>query len=336
MSESMRRTTRRVKKPLSNKAEKTPRDGKRSVSLPPITMKTDKTMWKSNSVPGWHKRPRSLEPVGDTFRTGRSKSTNGKTKLFKPCTTTHKDVWSIYNVKPRLPTPYRPESSVSRTSSRASRPGSSTSRIQEWHKGSVTAYDTISQRSMRADNIVKKFVSITNKFDRDAEKARKEKERKSREQRQKFLKDLKERRKDFAMRNYKRVDQQFVTPKVLEYEKDERDGYGLPQYLLLDIKYPTSKKKPNSTKTSKTQTPRVQKHSQLPPSTYYGVKTEDKSTRQKNTSTNNARSVSRPKNYQELYKIYCIPGPNKLRDWAKEENAALAIGKSKLSVHCLS
>jgi hypothetical protein len=190
----------------------------------------------------------------------------------------------------------------------------------------MTAYDTISHRSLRENNMVKKFVSITNKFDRDAEKVRKERERRNKEQRQKLLKDLKDRRKDFAMKNYKRVEQQFVTSRVLEYEKDGRDSYGLPQYLLYDIKYPKSNKKPNSSKTS--QTPKVQRHSQLPPSTPYSVQPEGNSTRQKNTSRDKSRSVSRPKNYNELYKVYCIPG-NKLRDWAKEENAALAIGKLK-------
>ncbi|XP_062600716.1 uncharacterized protein LOC134262359 [Saccostrea cucullata] len=251
---------------------------------------------------------------------------------FKPHTTSQSELWSIYNAKPRFPTPYRPDSSFSMKSN-SSRPSSRSSSIQKWHKDTEAAYDTVSQRSLRFEKHVKKLASVTTKFDRDAERARKERERKNKEDREKVLRDLRERRKDFAVRNYKRVHQQFVSPKVLEHERDERNSYGLPKYLLFDVKHPKAKPKSDN---SKSQTPRAQKHSQLPASTKIALKTDKKTQQQKNYTTSRSgdfRSASRQKEYQELYKIYCIPGNSRLRDWAKEENAALAIAFNRRSRH---
>ncbi|XP_061182614.1 probable ATP-dependent RNA helicase DDX23 [Saccostrea echinata] len=316
--------------PTMTKKEKTGRDGKRSVSLPPL--KTERSTRKANRVPEWNKRPWSLEPSRDIYKTEQSRSTRDKKSNFKPHTTSQKDLWSIYNAKPRFPTPYRPDSSLSMKSN-FSRPSSRSSSIQKWHKDTEAAYDTVSQRSLRFDKHVKKLASVTTKFDRDAERARKERERKNKEERERVLKNLKERRRDFAERNYKRVHQQFVSPKVLEHERDERNTYGLPKYLLFDVKYPKSKSKQDD---SKSQSPRLQKHSQLPASTKFALKTDKKTQQQKNSSTNKSgdfRSASRQRDYQELYKIYCIPGNSRLRDWAKEENAALAIAFNRRPRH---
>lgn len=308
----------------------TPKPGRRSVSLPPVTK--DRTPRSDSRVPGWHKRPRSLEPSADDYRKKQSRDPRGKPGRFTPQTTSQQDVWTIYNAKPRLVTPYRPESSLSMGKARTSRPTSSTSRISGWRKDTEAAYDTVSQRNLRANKLVKKFVTITSKFDREAEKAKRERERKNKEAREKFMKDLKERRREFAMKNYKRVDQQFVTPKVLEYEKDRRNSFGLPQNLLIDVEYPKVKKKPSSSNSSKTST---QRHSQVPPSTKYGLKTDEKSQQAKSNSPRRShdRSPSRQKNYQELYKIYCLPGNSRIKDWTKEGNASLAIAYSKRSNH---
>lgn len=328
MSDSKRKSGRTSKDPgkVSPRKEngETQKPGRRSVSLPPI--KKERTPRSDSRVTGWHKRTRSLEPSADDNRKRQSRNTHGR---FTPQTTTQQDVWTIYNAKPRLVTPYRPESSLSMGKARTSRPNSSSSRISEWRKDTEAAYDTVSQRNLRANNLVKKFVTITSIFDREAEKNKRERERKNREAREKFIKDLKERRREFAMKNYKRVDQQFVSPKVLEYEKDRRNSYGLPQNLLIDVDYPKVKKKPNSSKTS------TQKHSQLPPSTKYGLKTDEKSQQAKTNSPRRShdRSPSRQKNYQELYKIYCLPGNSRIKDWTKEGNASLAIAYSRRSNH---
>lgn len=334
MSDSKRKSGRTLKDSGKVSARKengeTPKPGRRSVSLPPI--KKERTPRSDGRVAGWHKRPRSLEPSADDNRKKQSRNTHGKLGLFTPQTTTQQDVWTIYNAKPRLVTPYRPESSLSMGKARASRPTSSSSRISEWRRDTEAAYDTVSQRNLRANNLVKKFVLITSKFDREAERDKRERERKNREAREKFMKDLKQRRREFAIKNYKRVDQQFVTPKVLEYEKDRRNSYGLPQNLLIDVDYPKVKKKPNSSNSSKTST---QKHSQVPPSTKYGLKTDEKSQQAKTNSPRRShdRSPSRQKNYQELYKIYCLPGNSRIKDWAKEGNASLAIAYSRRSNH---
>lgn len=320
MSDSKRKSGRTSKDPGKVTVRKENGETRRSVSLPPI--KKERTPRSDRQVAGWHKRPRSLEPSTDDNSKKQSRNTHRKPDLFTPQTTTQQDVWTIYNAKPRLVTPYRPESSLSMGKARTSRPPSSNSRISEWRRDTEAAYDTVSQRNLRANNLVKKLVSITSKFDREAERDKRERERKNREAREKFMKDLKQRRREFAIKNYKRVDQQFVTPKVLEYEKDRRNSYGLPQNLLIDVDYPKVKKKPNSSKTT-------QKHSQVPPSTKYGLKTDEKSQQAKTNSPRRShdRSPSRQKNYQELYKIYCLPGNSRIKDWTKEGNASLAIGR---------
>lgn len=339
MSDSKRKSGRTSNDPGKVSVRKengeTIKPGRRSVSLPPI--KTERTPRSDRRVAGWHKRPRSLEPSTDDSRKKQSRNTHRNPDLFKPQTTTQQDVWTIYNAKPRLVTPYRPESSLSMGKARTSRPPSSNSRISEWRRDTEAAYDTVSQRNLRANNLVKKLVSITSKFDREAERDKRERERKNREAREKFMKDLKQRRREFAIKNYKRVDQQFVTPKVLEYEKDRRNSYGLPQNLLIDVDYPKVKKKPFLSNSSKT----TQKHSQVPPSTKYGLKTDEKSQQAKTNSPRRShdRSPSRQKNYQELYKIYCLPGNSRIKDWTKEGNASLAIGRNEknyiLSFNCI-
>ncbi|XP_022336834.2 uncharacterized protein LOC111133061 [Crassostrea virginica] len=307
--------------------EKAEKPGRRSVSLPPLAQQ--RTPRSESRVPGWHKRPWSLEPSSEAKRKPTSRNHGNEKLRFKPQITKHNDVWAIYGTTPKLVSPYRPESSFSMKSDRTSRPSSGTSRIQEWRKNTEAAYDTVSQRSLRANKIVHKFVSITSRFERDAEKAKKERERKNKETREKFMKDLKQSRKDFAMRNYKRVEQQFVTPKVLEYEKDIRDGYGLPQNVLIDVDYPKFKKKPRYSGGSSSTSQK--KHSQLPESTKYGLKTDEKTTPRNPKKSHDARSASRQKEYQELYRIYCVPGNSRIKDWAREDNAALAIAHNRRS-----
>lgn len=201
------------------------------------------------SIPKWQNRPWSVTSQQNVldFLSVSTENRDLETTMHRhyPRTNTPLDFYSVYDISDEVKRVRRLSSGNSRSVtpsrgrqsvySRGSVDFSVGGRQEAYYNETLKTYDVTRGQEKRQSEFMHKYVTYRSRLareklnqERDADKRRIEKENQ-------ILKELKKKRTEFQREKDWRVRTQYVTTKVLEHERIDRESYGLPLNVQADF-----------------------------------------------------------------------------------------------------